>query len=89
MNLLGVWISAFLTLAIFSFLYKDNPIYKFAEHLFVGISAGYAFIQAIAGTLRPNLFEHVKTAVETGDVSGYARLGALVLGVMILMRLFP
>ncbi|MEN3044832.1 MAG: hypothetical protein ABDH37_06440 [Candidatus Hydrothermales bacterium] len=36
-----VWISAFLTLAIFSFLFKDNPVYKFAEHLFVGVSAGY------------------------------------------------
>lgn len=38
---LGIWIGAFLTLAIFSFLYKDNPIYKVAENLFVGISAGY------------------------------------------------
>ncbi len=36
-----VWIAAFLTIAIFSFLYKDNPIYRFAEHLFVGVSAGY------------------------------------------------
>ena len=32
---------AFLTLCIFSFLYKDNPFYKFAEHLLVGVSAGY------------------------------------------------
>jgi hypothetical protein len=41
-NALGIWLAAFLTLAIYSFLYKDNPIYKFAEHLFVGTSAGYA-----------------------------------------------
>ena len=33
--------AAFLTLAIFSFLYKDNPFYKFAEHLFVGVSAAF------------------------------------------------
>lgn len=32
---------AFVTLATFSFLYKDNPFYKFAEHLVVGVSAGY------------------------------------------------
>lgn len=32
---------AFFTLAIFSFLYKDNPVYKFAEHIFAGLSAGY------------------------------------------------
>lgn len=36
-----VWIAVILTFGIFSFLYKDNPLYKFCEHLFVGISAGY------------------------------------------------
>jgi len=37
-----VWIAALLTLGIFSFLYKDNPFYRFCEHLFVGITNGYA-----------------------------------------------
>lgn len=36
-----IWIAAILTLAIYSFLYKDNPFYKFAEYLLVGISIGY------------------------------------------------
>lgn len=36
-----VWIAAALTLAVFSFLYKDNPFFCFAEHLLVGLSAGY------------------------------------------------
>ena len=34
-------LAAFLTLSIFSFLYRDNPFYRLAEHLIVGISAGY------------------------------------------------
>ncbi|MEZ5360204.1 MAG: hypothetical protein R3F48_15410 [Candidatus Zixiibacteriota bacterium] len=38
---LQIWIGAFFTLALFSFLYKDNPFYKFAEHVFAGLSAGY------------------------------------------------
>lgn len=38
---IGVWIAALLTLMIFSFLYKDNPLYRFAEHLFAGVSIGY------------------------------------------------
>jgi len=38
-----VWIAAFFTLALFSFLYKDNPFYKVAEHIFAGLSAGYYF----------------------------------------------
>jgi hypothetical protein len=42
---LGIWVAAILTLAIFSFLYKDNPFFKFAEHLLVGVSAGYYLVQ--------------------------------------------
>ena len=34
-------LAAFLTLCIFTILYKDNPFYKLAEHLVVGVSAGY------------------------------------------------
>jgi len=36
-----VWVAAFLTLCILTFLYKDNPFFKFAEHLLVGVSLGY------------------------------------------------
>ena len=36
----ALWVAAFLTLGIISFLYKDNPWYKFTEAVFVGISAG-------------------------------------------------
>src|SRR5262249_22974087 len=43
-NVIGVWIGAILTLSILSFLFKDNPVYKFAEHLVVGLSAGYWFV---------------------------------------------
>ncbi len=35
------WVIALLTLAIFSVLFKENPVYRFAEHLFVGTSVGY------------------------------------------------
>ena len=35
-----VWIAALLTVAIFSFLIKENPFYRVAEHLFVGVSNG-------------------------------------------------
>ncbi len=38
---LQTWIIAFFTLSLFSFLYKDNAFYKFAEHIFAGLSAGY------------------------------------------------
>ncbi|MEA3297845.1 MAG: hypothetical protein U9R56_08280 [candidate division Zixibacteria bacterium] len=36
-----IWLITFFTLALFSFLYKDNPVYRVAEHIFAGLSAGY------------------------------------------------
>jgi hypothetical protein len=36
-----IWVAAFFTLAIFSFLYKDNPVFRLAEHVFAGVSVGY------------------------------------------------
>jgi hypothetical protein len=55
----GVWIAAGLTLFIFSFMYRDNPLYKFAEHLFVGVSAGYIVVQQFWSVLYPNLYVKV------------------------------
>jgi hypothetical protein len=54
---IGIWFGAFLTLCIFSFLYKDNPFYKLAEHLFVGISAGYWATLEYHNVFRPNLWD--------------------------------
>lgn len=51
--------AAFLTLATFSFLYKDNPLYKIAEHLVVGVSAGYFVIILYYGSLRPQLVDRL------------------------------
>ena len=39
-----VWIAALLSLCIFSYLYKDNPAFRFAEHLFTGLSVGYLIV---------------------------------------------
>ena len=53
----GLWVSALLTLAIYSFLYKDNPFYKLAEHIFVGVSTGYLFVVALTDALSKDLYE--------------------------------
>jgi len=43
--ILGAWVATGLTLFIFSFLYKDNPLFKLAEHLYVGVSVGYTIVK--------------------------------------------
>ena len=62
--MMGPWIAAFLTLAIFSYLYKDNPFYKVAEHLFVGISTGYWTSMFFWTQIQPNLFGRLWPASE-------------------------
>lgn len=52
---IGIWVGAFFTLAIYSFLYKENPLYRLAEHLVVGISLGYGMVVNIDVVLMPRL----------------------------------
>lgn len=40
-SLFEIWLMAFVTIALFSFLYKDNSVYRLVEHVFAGLSAGY------------------------------------------------
>ncbi len=57
---IGLWVSAFFTLAVLSFLYRDNVFYKIAESVMVGVSAGWfmataGFWEAIVPKLLANL----------------------------------
>jgi hypothetical protein len=54
-----VWIAAILTLAIFSFLYRENPFYRIAEHLYVGLGNGYAITFYWHRVLMPSLITPV------------------------------
>jgi hypothetical protein len=38
---LEIWISATFTIAILSLMYKENPLYSAAEHIYVGLAAGH------------------------------------------------
>lgn len=51
-----VWVAAILSLCIFSFLYKDNPLYRFAEHIFVGVSLGYIVTIVWHNMFYPNVW---------------------------------
>ena len=73
-EIFGAWISVFLTLAIFSFLYKDNPIYKISEHLFVGISAGYWMSIFFWTQIQPNLFGRLWPSKEYSETGIWYRI---------------
>ena len=43
------------TLGIFSFPIKENPLYRFFEHLFIGIAAGFGVIFSVKNFLWPKV----------------------------------
>ncbi len=53
----GAWISAGLTIFLFSFLYKDNPFFKIAEHLYLGAGMGWWFQVYLYSVLQPKVWE--------------------------------
>ena len=85
-TIIGTWLAGFLTLAILSFLYKDNPFYKLAEHLYVGVSAGYWLIYVVFFDVKPMLIDTFMN--ETGFEKWIILIpGAL--GLIMLSRWFP
>ncbi len=81
-EVLGLWIAGFLTLCVFSFLLGDNPFYKFAEHVYVGVSAGYWMCVGYWGTIVPEIVDPLKA-------QKWVALIPLTLGVMLLFQLNP
>jgi hypothetical protein len=82
-SLFGAWMATGLTLFIFSFLLKDNPLFKLAEHLYVGVSVGYTIVKAY-DTVIVHLI--VKPIVEQGEI---ALLIPVAIGLLMLTRYVP
>jgi hypothetical protein len=77
----GLWVAAFLTLGIYSFLYRDNPWYKLSEAIFIGISAGYW----VVALFWDNFYGKFWVGKEDDPMLW---VGAI-LGLLMLMRLLP
>lgn len=94
---IGLWLAAFFTLAVFSFLAGDNPAYKLTESIVIGVSAGYWMVVAFWETLVPKLLANlapdmVKAWCMPNLDGGGFHLDALVplgLGIMLLSQLTP
>ena len=50
-NTIVIFMAGLATLAIFSLLIKENPVYRFFEHLYIGIAAGLGTILSIKSFL--------------------------------------
>jgi hypothetical protein len=90
LNVIGTWVAATLTIAILSFLYKDNPLYKAAEHIYVGISAGFAVIYAWSFDVYPMLIEAFRNNLASRNyVEAWILAVPAFLGLLMLARSVP
>ncbi len=82
MDTIGIWIGAFLTLCFFSILHKENPFYRLAEHVYVGLAAGQAIVM---GWLNVKNMA-VAPLTKSGDL---IQLVPLALGILLYARFAP
>ena len=82
-TIIGAWVATGLTLFIFSFLYKDNPLFKLAENLYVGVSVGYTIVKTYDTVIVHLIW---KPIVENGE---WALLVPVAIGTLMLTRYVP
>jgi hypothetical protein len=58
-DILWTLLAGFVTLAIFSFLYRDNPLYKLAEHIAVGLSVGFLVVTYYNNVFKPKVWDMI------------------------------
>jgi hypothetical protein len=83
-ELISAFVGLILTLLVFSYLIGDNPLFRFAIYLFIGVSSGYAATAVWHNVLMPRLFSRL------GDLNQLILLIVpLVLGISLLAKLSP
>src|SRR5438105_8894716 len=89
--LIGAWVAVGLTLFIFSFLYKDNPLFKLGEHLYVGISVGYSVVLAWFEVFVKQFWKPLATSVAEAPnaLDSYVLIVPALLGLLMLARFVP
>jgi hypothetical protein len=79
---IGLVVAFVLTLMVFSYIFGDNPLYRLAQHVLVGVVAGYAIVVAYHSVLRPRLVEPLAT-----DPTGNALLIIpILLSILLIMK---
>ena len=83
-ELISAFVGLILTLMVFSYLIGDNPLFRIAIYLFVGVSSGYAAAVIWHYVLVPKLFSQL------GDINQLILLVVpLVLSISLLTKLSP
>lgn len=88
MDLLNTSVAAVLTLFVYSYLFRDNALYRIAAHLVVGIGVAYALTVAIHEVLNPRLLIPLQQTIG-GEATRADLLIPFTLGTLLLARAVP
>ena len=56
-SIIAVWIGAFCTIGLYTILYRENKVFRFFEHLFIGLATGYTIYTTWNDILKPRWWE--------------------------------
>ncbi len=79
MDIIGPIIAAILTIMVFSYIFGDNPLFKLASHIFIGVAVGYATIVI--------WYEVFAPAISSGNIISV--LPALFLCLLLIFKIRP
>ncbi|MGB3715003.1 MAG: hypothetical protein WA996_11300 [Candidatus Promineifilaceae bacterium] len=82
----GLVIGFLLTLCVYSYIVKDNPMYRLAVHILVGVSAGFAAVVVARQVLIP-IAESALSPVDRLPI--FLWLVPIILSLLLLAKLIP
>jgi len=85
-DLIGAGVAFVLTLLILSYIIGDNPLFRIALHLFVGVASGLAVVIAVYNVLWPQL---IQPLLFGSELERFFLLIPLVLGGLLLTKISP
>jgi len=84
-EIISALVGLLLTLMIFSYLIADNPLFRIAVYLFIGVSSGYAATVVVNYVLMPRL-----SSLQANDINQLIlAILPLLFGVTLLAKLSP
>lgn len=85
-DFVGVFLGFVFTLLIFSYILGDNPLFRLASHIFIGVSAGYVTIITIYNVLIPKLLSPL---IFGSNEEKYLSMAMFILSLFLFAKLTP
>jgi len=74
------WIGAIATIAVYSYLFAENPFWRLIEHLFIGMAAAYTVAYQFNNHIKPYVLTNI------GENGEYTLIIPIILGLLVYAR---